>query len=218
MEKVLRRRAIGEIQKEERKQAILDTAWNLFQATNYEALTMSEVAEAAGLAKGTLFLYFKTKESLFLAIVGQQLNLWFAEVNADLKALNQPNDIPLTSSVLSQALEQRPSLVRLLAILHTILERNISPEETRLFKRYLLQHFAETGQLLENCLPFLEPGKGVHLLLQSYALVIGMWHLTDPAPIAAAILEESEFRPFKLNFATEFSAAIQALWRGLQND
>jgi AcrR family transcriptional regulator len=34
---------------------------------------------ARGLAKGTVFLYFKTEEALFLALVEQRLVEWFAE-------------------------------------------------------------------------------------------------------------------------------------------
>lgn len=212
----IRRRAVGEEQKEERRQAILEAAWRLFQHTAYEALTIAEVAEALDLAKGTVFLYFRTKEALFLAIVEQQLTNWFAEVDAGLSSLVALATIPQVVGIISCALETRPGLVRLLAILHTLLERNIELTEAVHFKHFLLEHMTLTGTQLERCLPFLAPGTGAHLLLQSHAMVIGFWHLSDSAPVVREALQRPELRVFDLQFAPEFSSALQTLLRGLE--
>ena len=212
----IRRRAVGEEQKEQRRQAMLEAAWRLFQHTPYEELTIADVAEALDLAKGTVFLYFKTKEALFLAIVEQQLTNWFAEVDAGLTSLTVPAAIPQVVEILCHALEARPGLVRLLSILHTLLERNIELSEAVHFKHFLLKYMTQTGTQLERCLPFLEPGKGAHLLLQSHAMVIGFWHLSDAAPVVREALLRPELRMFDLQFAPEFSKALQALLLGLE--
>ena len=118
--------------------------------------------------------------------------------------------------MLCQSLEARPGLTRLLAILHTILEQNIDLDSALAFKYFLLEHFERTGLLLESCLPFLSAGKGASLLLQSHALVIGLWHLSDPAPIVQQALQKPELRMFEVRFAPEFSTALQALLYGLE--
>lgn len=43
---------------------IADTAWALFEAQGYEAVTMEAIAEAADVAKATLYKYFPVKEAL----------------------------------------------------------------------------------------------------------------------------------------------------------
>jgi AcrR family transcriptional regulator len=43
---------------------LADTAWGLFQVQGYEAVTMEAIAEAADVAKGTLYKYFPVKEAL----------------------------------------------------------------------------------------------------------------------------------------------------------
>lgn len=212
----IRRRAMNDEQKEERKQAILTTAWQLFQTTPYEAVTISEVAEAAKMAKGTIFLYFKTKEALFLALLEQQLESWFAAVDAGLSTIGSGCSIPQIPALLCEQLEARPGLTRLLAILHTILEHHITLDEALRFKYLLKEHFERTGALLEQCLPFLHPGQGAHLLLQCDALVIGFWHLTDPAPIVQQALQQPDLLLFEMHFATELSTAMQALLYGLE--
>lgn len=206
-------------QKEERRQAIIDKAWQLFQGRAYESLTMAEVADALQLAKGTVYLYFKTKEELFLAIEVQQLKMFFAEVDGGLSDLrgSRIGDIPQIVELVREALERRPGLTRLLAISHTILERNIDLETATRFKYILKAHFERTGSLLEGCLPFLRDGEGAHLLLQCHALVIGLWSLADPAPVVREVLQhQDDLQMLEVQFAPEFSQALQALLYGLE--
>jgi AcrR family transcriptional regulator len=210
------RRAMREEQKEERRQDIVEMAWSLFQQTSYEALTMADVAEALKLAKGTIYLYFKTKEELFLAIEEQQLQAAFAEIDERLKEIGSSAIIPQVVEVFCQALQRRPGLVRLLAILHSILEHNIDLAAAIHFKYLLKTRFLQTGSLLEACLPFLQPGGGAHLLLQIHALVIGLWSIADPAPVVQEALQRPDLTIFAVEFAPEFSQALQALLSGLE--
>ena len=52
-----------------RRAAILDAALTVFAERGYEAARLEDVAAKAGVAKGTLYLYFKDKEALFEALV-----------------------------------------------------------------------------------------------------------------------------------------------------
>jgi AcrR family transcriptional regulator len=52
-----------------RRQAILDAALTIFAERGFEAARLDDVAAKAGVAKGTLYLYFKDKEALFEALV-----------------------------------------------------------------------------------------------------------------------------------------------------
>lgn len=57
-----------ENEKEQRRENIIDAARKLFFDTDYESVTMDEIAKEIGLGKGTLYLYFNSKESLFYAV------------------------------------------------------------------------------------------------------------------------------------------------------
>jgi AcrR family transcriptional regulator len=61
-------KALTSSEKNERGQAILQAATRVLAERGFDALTMEEVAKAARLAKGTLFLYYKHKEDLVLAV------------------------------------------------------------------------------------------------------------------------------------------------------
>ena len=58
-----------EREKEHRKEEIVDAAQKLFLEKGLQATTMDEIAEAAELSKGTIYLYYKSKEDLYLGVI-----------------------------------------------------------------------------------------------------------------------------------------------------
>jgi AcrR family transcriptional regulator len=69
------RRAPGrrETRQAERRQAILEAALEEFAASGFAATRIDDVARRAGVAKGTIYLYFRDKESLFQELVRSML-------------------------------------------------------------------------------------------------------------------------------------------------
>ena len=55
-------------EKQQRRQDIIDAAEKVFFSQGFETATMDEIARVAELSKGTLYLYFKSKEDLHFAI------------------------------------------------------------------------------------------------------------------------------------------------------
>jgi TetR/AcrR family transcriptional regulator len=58
-----------EREKEHRKEEILDAAQKVFFERGLSIATMDEIADAAELSKGTLYLYYSSKEDLYLAVM-----------------------------------------------------------------------------------------------------------------------------------------------------
>ena len=68
-----RQRARSAEQKAARRQRVLDDAESYFLEAGYEA---TQLAKRADVVKGTLYLYFQTKEELFLTLYEQSLERW----------------------------------------------------------------------------------------------------------------------------------------------
>ncbi len=68
-----RSKAQNEAIRAERRKAILDAAIPLFVKHGFSQTNISEVAKAAGVSHGTVFLYFPTKEALFEAALREPL-------------------------------------------------------------------------------------------------------------------------------------------------
>ena len=62
-----------ERRKESRPGELLDAALDLFVEKGFSATRVEEVAARAGVSKGTLFLYFQSKEDLFKAVVRENI-------------------------------------------------------------------------------------------------------------------------------------------------
>lgn len=58
-----------EREKEQRREEILNAAQKIFFEKDLQTSTMDEIAEAAELSKGTLYLYYKSKEDLYLVVM-----------------------------------------------------------------------------------------------------------------------------------------------------
>ena len=57
------------VDREEMQRDILEAAMQVYSNKGYHAATIADVAEAAGLGKGTLYLYFKNKEAIATSMV-----------------------------------------------------------------------------------------------------------------------------------------------------
>jgi TetR/AcrR family transcriptional regulator len=80
------------VKRERRKEArpgeLLDAALDLFVEKGFAATRSEEVAARAGVSKGTLFLYFPTKEELFKAVVRENISGRFQEWNDEFQAFD----------------------------------------------------------------------------------------------------------------------------------
>ncbi|CAM3625063.1 TetR/AcrR family transcriptional regulator [Deinococcus frigens] len=159
--------------KRQRRADILSAAEHLWTTTPYADLSMNQVASVAQLAKGTLYLYFGTKEELFLALVDSHLNAWIDRAAALLEERG-PHTPSQLADVLLEAGQESRSLRRLLVLLGTVLERRVRPE--------LLQEFHHNlTARLERLLTLMPLDREVseRVLKHVYALSIGWQHLAE---------------------------------------
>src|SRR5580700_852174 len=63
---------------ERKHEAILDAARTVFSREGYADTSVDDIASEAGIAKGTVYLYFKSKEELYLAALARDIRV-FAE-------------------------------------------------------------------------------------------------------------------------------------------
>lgn len=206
-------RARSDSEKTERRAAIVAAARSLFAETDYAAVRMAEVAGRAGLAKGTVFLYFPTKESLFLAVLQDLLAAWFVEVEAALAASGRWDASRVARTIAASLAGQR-RLVELLALLSGVIERNVEVEEVARFKEWLLVRLAAAGAALERRLPWLRASEGARLWLHIDAAIVGLHQLAEPGPIARLALMRPHLHPLAVDFGEELTALLSSLLLG----
>ena len=206
-------RAFSADAKAERSQEILDAAAELFERIGFREVSMSLLAERAGVAKGTLYLYFPTKEAVYLALYRSEMAKWFSAVNSGLPTLPDRTTQKL-AGLLVDNVAARPRLPALAALLHTVLERNIPFDDALAFKQELAGRLAPLAAALETTFDFLGEGDGQRLLLRFHALVIGCWQSATPAPVVRRVLEREELAGFRMDFSEELENTLVLLLEG----
>ena len=88
---MVRSRARSDDAKRARRQFILATADQLLRHEGFDAFTMNKLASAADLAKGTLYLYFATREALVLALYTDLHDGWIDQFLDTEKQMPVPN-------------------------------------------------------------------------------------------------------------------------------
>lgn len=186
------KRAISEEQKQARIAAIAEAAADLYTSQPYDSISMSAVAKAAGVAKGTVYLYFPSKEALFLEVLLQKFKAWFDHMNATLTQLEPPLTNEALAQILTDSVVGKSKLSQMLALGTFIFEHNIDYTTAHAYKQWLQEQVLHTGHLVEQRLPPLQPGQGAQILFRVYALVIGVENIAHPAPIIHQVQSEDD--------------------------
>lgn len=73
-----------------RREEILASAARLFAEGGYHATTIEDVAEDAGVAKGTVYWYFRSKKALFLAVLRTVSEVYRSELARAAEGIASP--------------------------------------------------------------------------------------------------------------------------------
>ncbi|HEY2033632.1 MAG TPA: TetR/AcrR family transcriptional regulator [Rhizomicrobium sp.] len=76
--------------KKARPQEILDAALACFAEKGFAAARMDDIAERAGVTKGTIYLYFENKEAVFKALVRESIGVRVTEVLEQVRVSEAP--------------------------------------------------------------------------------------------------------------------------------
>lgn len=205
----MRTRAITEEQKNERISAIMVSAEKLFLNRNFSSITVQEIANDAGLAKGSVYSYFATKEAVYLSLLEREFANWFKSFNEVISAAETGINPDRLSEVITKTFSDRELFLSLIAILHTLLEENLQSEDILKFKKFLLSGIAESADLLERRIPQINRGEGRKVLTTLYALILGVRQISAPSEAALKVISETpELHQLKFNFMSELGESL----------
>jgi len=210
---VIRQRAIQAEDKHERQQAILDAAARLLARSPDRIANMADVADEAGLAKGTVYLYFPSKEELLLAVHERNIDGFFRALIARL-ARDERVRIEDVLALTHEHIVEPPMFLPLAARCFGLMAQSIPPETALAFKQRMAERLMRAGAGLERHFRQLQPGSGLALLRQSYALIIGLWQMTGHSLCPATSVAPEPPPALAYAYPEELDRALLALWNG----
>jgi len=206
-------RAIATEDKEERGNDILDAAEALYLEHPDRIASVAEVAQAAGLAKGTVYLYFPSKEEMLLALHERHVRQFFAHLVQLLEGGKRVGFEDVLA-IARKHIIRVPGYLPLTSRCFGMMDREIPLATAIAFKARIALALATAGAGLERHFRALEPGGGATLLLNSYGLIVGLWQLMHPNERFGSALERPELRILKRDYERDVEAALRALWTG----
>jgi TetR/AcrR family transcriptional regulator len=187
-----------ERRKEARPGELLDAALAIFVAKGFAATRVEEVAASAGVSKGTLFLYFPSKEELFKAVVRENIAGRFPEWNEELDQFE--GDSAALMSHVMHAWWQRIGMTDASGITKLVMsEAGQFPEIASFYQqeviepthellRRLLQRGMDRGELRPLKLEY-----AVYSLIAPMIFLLTWKHSMAPCCPAARMINPTEF-------------------------
>jgi TetR/AcrR family fatty acid metabolism transcriptional regulator len=96
---------------------IIDAAVRVFARNGYYNSRVSDIAREAGVASGTIYLYFKTKEEILVSLFREKMAEWVAYVRAELAPV--PDAVAKIRALVAlhfRVLERDPALAEVVQI------------------------------------------------------------------------------------------------------
>lgn len=207
------KRACTDASKEFRKQSILDAGMELFLSNPCELPTVSAISKRCNIAKGTIYIYFKTKEDIFINII-DSLFRGFVKATHDIiiKSKDTKNSVEFIIDEWCNYYSENREMVMLAGVSNNIIEANIDLEAAAAHKRSLQEQVLTLGLTLSEVIDK-DRFFCSSLLLRSYAITLGISrvsNLTDK--VQQAHKDGAEF--IAPEFRSELHKTLLPFWKG----
>lgn len=198
-------RARSPEEKGQRRDDILRAAERLWAKTPHAELSMNQVAREAKLAKGTLYLYFDTKEEMFLALLTEHLQRWIDGLVAllDERRPGTPGEV---ADVLSASARGHEELRRLLILLGTVLGQSEGIDLTLRFGREVRRMLQPVVERVP-----LPPEVTLRALMHAHALSMGWQHASEESFATDFVRRQRDLAFLAPRFEPEFGLALRAV-------
>ena len=131
-----------------RKNNIIKTAAKLFSDKSFHDVTMDEIAEEVGVAKGTLYLYFSSKENLYLEILEHTFDTIEALLEKEVARTDSaPAKLKKVLAIIINFYRENIDVLKILSRdeTHLIQEHHDLTEKWRLRRIHLYEKIIEKG-------------------------------------------------------------------------
>lgn len=214
----IRQRAIAPIDKLERHDAILAAAERLLVDHPGRMPNVADVAAEAGLAKGTVYLYFPSKDELLLAVHEREVDGFFRALSERLEAPEAVGADDLLELTFTHIVDP-PLFLPLASRCFTLMAQAIPPVTAAEFHQRMGERLLRAGHGLERHFPDLGPGEGIAMLRHSFALITGLWQMSvasgcsDGVSATAVTGRSDSDQPGLVwNYRDELGRALRGLW------
>ncbi len=172
-------------EKEHRKQSIVDALGRVLERERHPLPSANEIAREAGVTKGVIYFYFKSREEIFLTLLLQIGQTVFERIVGAVH--RTPYDRELVKRETIAACLAQPTFMQLGLLAPGILETNVSADFFREFKLSSGRSFEGIALAIAEQEPEIDVALCRKFFLRFYFLALYFWqHYHLPANIDTA--------------------------------
>lgn len=157
--------AVSETHRNEKRDRITEAAISVFAEKGYRSSRVADVAREAGVADGTIYLYFRSKEELLLTIFEEKMEELLSELSEALSGIACPlEQVRVYAQQHFRQLQNNPELAQVFQI------------ELRQSHRFLREYRPEKlWQYLDVFAEVIEDGKRAGVVRQDVDSFVAKW-------------------------------------------
>jgi AcrR family transcriptional regulator len=169
--------------KEQRAEALLGAARELARANGVREVTLTAMANSAGVHVSGVRRYFESREDIFLRLAAQDWVDWVDAVEA------VSGDGRELADVIAETLNARPLFCDLLGHVQVSFEREVTLESVWDFKLKAVAQADRLAGLCRSAVPGLDEAGARDLVAAIVALAAATWQAAHPPVILAGLYE-----------------------------
>ena len=175
---------------EARKEEIINACAELYESRGFKEITLKEIGAATTLTRTGIYLYFETKEEIFLALLAREYDAWVAEMQA-VMARKEAMPREEVADVLARTLTDHPRLLRLLSMNLYEMEANSRSERLAEFKVSFGASLKTVEQMIGKYVPEMDHADRQRFLYAFFPFIYGIYPYTSVTEKQRTAMEQA---------------------------
>ena len=201
--------------KARRREAILAASEHHLRLSGVEGFALGPIANELGIAKGTIYLYFETRETLLLALIERKIQRWFELLMARLPEIGTDSD---WAAAVYETAHVDSDLLQLLLRQDLIIEHNVSHARCIEYKRLWRAWLEASAEAIETALD-LTPAQALEAVRVTGPVLFGFCH-AEQGPDLSGTDTPQDIREFfsPLSVKAGFVKNLERILRLIRTD
>ncbi len=202
--------------KRQRTSDLVEAARSLALETGVASVTLTAVADRAGVHHSAVRRYFSSHKDVLLHLAAAGWTRW-SDTVCDALGTQEPAAASTVAAVLATGLDADPLFCDLLANVPLHLEHDVDIERVAEFKRISHAAVVSMADAIDKALPGLAPRGALDILTAANALAATLWQVAHPPEaLALAYADDPTMAPtWALEFAPTLTRLLTATCVGL---
>ncbi len=154
---------------------------------DFDEITLKMISDRTQISRTSMYCYYKTKEEIFLDLLDREYSAWSEGLESEFVGLDRI-DSDMLADIIVDTFQERPTLMRLMPIQQTIVERNASMEKLVVFKSHAMKIFDTMAVGVGKAAPNATRGEANNFLIRLLAFCSGAHPFFHPTEIQEEVV------------------------------